>query len=69
MVEHGAGWQTVYGHLASLEAQEGDCVPAATIIGKVGATGLTDGPGLHFEVLVDGHHVDPMAIQLDARQP
>ena len=50
LIDHGGGWQSVYGHLASFTVRDGDCIQAGTIIGTVGDTGLTFGPAVHFEV-------------------
>lgn len=59
ILDHGAGIYTGYFHLSEHEAQEGDVVRRGARIGKVGATGRTTGPHLHFAVRVDGRYVDP----------
>lgn len=64
LVEHGAGWQTLYAHLSSFDVKVGDCVKFGEVIGKVGSTGLTDGPVLHFEILQFGWPIDPMSIPM-----
>jgi murein DD-endopeptidase MepM/ murein hydrolase activator NlpD len=58
-IDHGAGWQTQYSHLAAFDVREGDCVTFGTVIGKVGKTGRAAGPALHFEVHRDGKPIDP----------
>ncbi|MEZ4399723.1 MAG: M23 family metallopeptidase [Kofleriaceae bacterium] len=60
-VDHGGGVITRYGHLSKIEIRAGDAVAAATLIGRVGATGRATGPHLHFEVRLDGRAVDPTA--------
>jgi len=60
IVNHGEGWQTLYGHLSSTQVIEGDCVAPGAIIGKVGTTGQTPGPALHFEVQRMGQPLDPL---------
>ena len=49
-IDHGNGYQTIYGHLSSKSVSRGDSVKAGQVIGKSGATGNVDGPHLHFEV-------------------
>jgi murein DD-endopeptidase MepM/ murein hydrolase activator NlpD len=61
-IDHGAGWQTLYALLAHFDVQEGDCVAFGTVIGKVGATGLTYGPTLHFELRQHGWPIDPLRL-------
>jgi murein DD-endopeptidase MepM/ murein hydrolase activator NlpD len=58
-IDHGGGWETSYSHLQRFSVREGDCVPSGGEIGKVGATGLVEGPNLHFEIRRDGRTVDP----------
>jgi len=62
IIDHGGGWQTLYGQLESFAVRQGDCVEGGTLIGKVGASGLAIGPHLHFEVRHRGRHLDPMAV-------
>ena len=65
-IQHANGYQTTYSHLsrfasgvtASLKVHQGH------IIGYVGTTGISSGPHLHFEVLVNSRYVDPMSIQV-----
>jgi murein DD-endopeptidase MepM/ murein hydrolase activator NlpD len=61
-IDHGGGWQMAYAHLSSVEVAEGDCVAPLTVIGKSGATGLSSGPRVHFEVLHHGRYLDPMNV-------
>jgi murein DD-endopeptidase MepM/ murein hydrolase activator NlpD len=49
-IDHGNGYQTIYGHLSSKSVNVGDHVNSGQVIGKSGATGNVDGPHLHFEV-------------------
>ncbi|MGW7281344.1 M23 family metallopeptidase [Streptomyces sp. NPDC054844] len=51
--------ETTYSHLSSLEAAAGQAVEAGATIGRVGSTGLSTGPHLHFEVVLDGYYTDP----------
>ena len=62
VVDHGHGLVTRYAQLDSYIVHKGDSVEAGDTIGAVGATGRATGPHLHFEVLVDGEHVDPAPV-------
>lgn len=60
LIEHRPGVVSLYGHLQpELPVRAGDSVVAGEVIGRVGLTGLTTGPHLHFEIVADGVHVDP----------
>lgn len=59
VVEHKNGYKTRYAHNSINFVKEGDWVNKETVIGKVGKTGLTTGPHLHFEVIKNGEIIDP----------
>ena len=63
VIEHAGNWQTQYCHLArgSLQVKPGDVVEPGQPIGRVGLSGLTEYPHLHFTVRHDGAVVDPFA--------
>ena len=61
IIDHGNGIQTSYAHNSSLCVSEGDTVQKGDIIAYSGATGQVTGPHLHYEVLVNGENVDPIA--------
>jgi hypothetical protein len=57
---HGKGLETCYGHQSKIFVRKGQKVKKGEIIGKVGSTGNSTGPHLHFEVRVGGEARDPM---------
>jgi murein DD-endopeptidase MepM/ murein hydrolase activator NlpD len=59
-VVDGRRLETTYSHLSVLRSNKGRRVTPGTILGDVGSTGLSTGPHLHFEVVVDGYYNDPM---------
>ncbi len=58
IIDHGGGVFTGYGHQSELDVHVGDHVTQGQVIGKVGSTGLSSGPHLHWEVSVSGVLVD-----------
>jgi septal ring factor EnvC (AmiA/AmiB activator) len=59
-VDHGYGYITRFAHASRLLVRNGQTVKRGDIIALVGATGLTSGPHLHYEVEVEGRQVDPL---------
>jgi murein DD-endopeptidase MepM/ murein hydrolase activator NlpD len=59
VVDHGGGIATLYGHLEWTALRDGDPIDGGGELGRVGSTGLSTGPHLHFEVRRDGRPVDP----------
>lgn len=58
-INHGGGYQTRFGHLSQRLVTEGQYVRRGTLIGRIGSTGRSTGPHLHYEVRVNGLAVDP----------
>ena len=60
VIDHGDGWVTQYCHMRSrsIKVRQGDTVKAGTPLGLIGLSGMTEFPHLHFEVHIDGQHVD-----------
>jgi murein DD-endopeptidase MepM/ murein hydrolase activator NlpD len=59
-IDHGYGYITRYAHASRLHVRSGQTVERGFRIADVGATGLTSGPHLHYEVEQNGRQVDPM---------
>lgn len=58
-IDHGSGLTTRYGHLSQIEVEIGASITRGQLIGKVGSTGRSTGPHLHYEVRIDGEAVSP----------
>ena len=65
-IRHSNGYETAYGHMTafSRSTQPGARVRQGQVIGYVGSTGLSTGPHVHYEILVNGRFVDPLRVKL-----
>ena len=59
-ITHSGGIVTTYSHLQEIMVKKGQKVQQSDIIGRVGNSGTSFAPHLHYEVIVDGNHVDPI---------
>jgi murein DD-endopeptidase MepM/ murein hydrolase activator NlpD len=59
VVDHGGGLTTRYGHLSQIDVELGQTVQRAQLLGKVGSTGRSTGPHLHYEVRINDQPVNP----------
>ena len=59
ILEHAGGFATVYAHMDSFQVKSGESVTKGQVIGKVGNTGQSTGPHLHYEVRKNGEFQDP----------
>jgi murein DD-endopeptidase MepM/ murein hydrolase activator NlpD len=59
-IDHGNGVTTRYGHLSAILVKVGQIVAKDALIGRIGSTGRSTGPHLHYEVRLDGKAIDPM---------
>ncbi len=64
-IDHGNGLATRYGHLSEIDVSVGDKIRIGQVVGKLGSTGRSTGPHLHYETRVDGEPVNPQKF-LDA---
>lgn len=60
IIDHGNGFQTLYSHLSTYYPQPGQNIRRGQAIGKMGSTGKSTGPHLHFEIRYLGGNVNPM---------
>ena len=60
IIDHGGGYSSLYGHCSQLLVSRGQTVKRGQIIAKVGSTGWSTGPHLHFEIRYYGDTVDPL---------
>lgn len=60
VIDHQNGFETIYGHLKSIDVKKGDKVQAGTKLGKMGSTGRSTGIHLHFEISKNGKTKNPL---------
>jgi len=58
-IDHGNGLATRYGHLSAIEVKVGQTIRTGQAIGRLGSTGRSTGPHLHYETRINGEAVDP----------
>ena len=58
-VEHGYGYRTRYGHMSAISVTVGDIVDANQMVGRIGSSGRSTGPHLHYEVRRNGQALNP----------
>ncbi|MFH1566446.1 MAG: M23 family metallopeptidase [Gemmatimonadota bacterium] len=66
-IDHPNGYRTRYGHLSRTLVRQGQRVAKGEVIGRVGATGLATGPHLHYELLRNGQHLNPLVANRGSR--
>jgi murein DD-endopeptidase MepM/ murein hydrolase activator NlpD len=62
ILDHGWGLYSMYFHLSEALVKEGNLVRAGTILGRVGSTGRSTGPHLHWGIRISGARVDPLSL-------
>ena len=58
-IDHGNGLATRYAHMSEALVEEGREVGEGAVLGRLGSTGRSTGPHLHYETRIDGEAVDP----------
>ncbi len=59
VIDHGFGYRTLYAHMSAIDVKRGQKVKRGDVIGKIGNTGTSSGPHLHYEVIKDGKKINP----------
>jgi murein DD-endopeptidase MepM/ murein hydrolase activator NlpD len=60
VINHGYGYETLYGHMSRIKARPGQQIKRGEVIGYVGSTGKSTGPHCHYEVHFRGNKIDPV---------
>jgi murein DD-endopeptidase MepM/ murein hydrolase activator NlpD len=60
VINHGYGYETLYGHMVKVKARQGEAVKRGEVIGWVGSTGKSTGPHCHYEVHKNGQKINPV---------
>ncbi|HEY2971414.1 MAG TPA: M23 family metallopeptidase [Pyrinomonadaceae bacterium] len=60
VVDHGGGLTTRYGHLSHIDVAQGQTIERSQFIGRVGSTGRSTGPHLHYEIRINDEPVNPL---------
>lgn len=69
VIDHGFGYQTLYGHMSRIDVKEGQEVTRGQQIGLVGNTGTSTAPHCHYEVHLKGKKVNPIHYCMDGLSP
>ncbi|WP_319942125.1 M23 family metallopeptidase [Portibacter marinus] len=69
IIDHGYGYTTLYGHLSEIDVEVGEKVTRGQVIGKIGSTGTSTAPHLHYEVRINGNAVNPIDYCMDGLTP
>lgn len=68
-VEHEGGYATSYSHLSKVLVRRGDRIRQGKVVGRVGSTGMSTGPHLHFQMWKNRKYIDPMKAKLPNQSP
>jgi len=59
VIDHGDGLTTRYGHLSHIDAELGQTIKRGDLVGRVGSTGRSTGPHVHYEIRINDEPIDP----------
>ncbi|MDO3376939.1 M23 family metallopeptidase [Geoalkalibacter halelectricus] len=62
VLDHGGGLYSLYAHLEQISCAEGDLLEAGSLLGRVGSTGRSTGPHLHWGVRLQNQRIDPLVL-------
>ena len=62
IVSHSGGYQTLYAHMTTILVKQGQNVNQGSVLGKLGSTGYSTGPHLHFSVYKNGQLINPLSV-------
>ena len=66
-ISHANGYRTRYAHLSRIHVKKGQRVEQKDLVGRVGATGRATGPHLHYELILNGRHINPQVVNRGGR--
>ena len=69
IIDHGFGYTTMYAHMSEVQVEKGDVVTKGQQIGKIGSTGTSTAPHLHYEVRINERPVNPIDYCMDGLSP
>ncbi len=70
ILDHGRGYSTLYAHMSGFGSiRQGQRINQGTVIGRVGSTGLSTGPHLHYEFRINGVHRNPLQHTMPEPEP
>ena len=70
IIDHGRGYTTLYAHMSGFgNIRQGQRISQGTVIGRVGSTGLSTGPHLHYEFRINGVHRNPLNHTMPEPEP
>jgi murein DD-endopeptidase MepM/ murein hydrolase activator NlpD len=69
IIDHGYGYQTIYGHLSKINLPVGMNVKRGDLLGLSGNSGTSSGPHLHYQIMLNGNHQNPLYFFSDDLTP